>query len=393
MRIAQLTRFVSRLNGGVFFAQVGLLPRLVRLASIDVRVFGAQDAFTAPDRGRWGPVGVEAFPAWPPATFGFSPRLLRALRAYHPDLTHVHGLWTYSSLASLRLQRQQGIPIVVSPHGMLDGWALAFSPLKKRLVASLFQRAHLQAASVLHALTEAEAAAIRAYGLNNPIAVIPNGVDLPDLGAPVVRRTNAAPSARRRTLLYLGRIHPKKGLEALIDAWLAFAFQNRAGAPWRLVIAGWDELGCENRLRAKVLASPVADSVEFSGPLWGEQKDAAYRSADAFILPSLSEGLPMAVLEAWSYGKPALITPACNLAEGVRVGAAIEIQPNSEDILRSLHHLAGLGADESLRMGAAARRLVEARFTWTKIAADMLRLYRSVAAREPVPEDLRFTPA
>lgn len=392
LRVAEMTRSTSRLNGGIFFAQIGILPQMARQGGtdLDLRVFGGADALSEQDGGCWPPVAVENFHLWPPRDFAYSPQWLPALRAFRPDVVHGHGLWIYPSWVSLRLHLQDGIPLIVSPHGMLDAWALSLSRLKKRLIARLFERAHLEAAAAIHALNHAEARAIRAYGIDNPVVVIPNGVDLP-VETHAAKPRPDAPEGRDRTLFFLGRLHPKKGLEPLIEAWSQFTREGQPGRRWRLVIAGWDEVNLEARLRARVAAMPAKNSVEFTGPLWGEQKAAAYAAADAFILPSFSEGLPMTVLEAWSHGKPVLLSPACNLPEGVAAGAAREITPTPEGIALGLNWLAGLSDDEMRAMGAAGRRLIEQRFTWARLSADMIRLYTAVAARQPPPADLLFS--
>ena len=389
MRIAELSRFVSRLEGGIFFALSGLLPKLAETAGMELRAFGAADAHTSEDSRRLLPLKVEAFPPWPPTSFGYSPRLLPALRRFSPDALHVHGLWAYVNLASLLVHRSRNTPLIVSPQGMLDAWALALSGTRKKIAGRLFQNAQLRAAAVLHALNASEARAFRSYGLNGPIAVIPNGVDLPS-GPVAAPPWDSSPSGRTRTLLFIGRIHPKKGLEPLIRAWIPFSITPQ-GERWRLVIAGWDEIGFEATLRAMVGAAVATDSVLFSGPLWGEQKQAAYAAADAFVLPSFSEGLPMTVLEAWSYSKPALISAACNLPEGVAAGAALEVNPTVEGIASALARLAETPASDLQAMGTCGRHLVEQRFTWTKLSSDFMRLYQAVAARQPLPPDLLFS--
>jgi poly(glycerol-phosphate) alpha-glucosyltransferase len=389
MRIAELTRVVSRLEGGIFFALSGLLQKLAETTDIEPSVFGAADPYTPDDRKSLLPFKVEAFTPWSPKSFGYSPHLLPALRRFNPDVLHVHGLWAYVNLASLRIHRSRNAPLIVSPHGMLDAWALANSGARKKIAGLLFQNAQLRAAAVLCALNPSEARAFRIYGYSGPIAVIPNGVDLPIV--PVAAPPwDPSPSARPRTLLFMGRIHPKKGLEPLIRAWIPFS-ATPEGKRWRLVIAGWDELGFEASLRAMVSAAGATDSVLFPGSLWGEQKHAAYGAADAFVLPSFSEGLPMTVLEAWSHSKPALISAACNLPEGVAAGAAIEVTPTVAGIGGALARLAGMPEADLLAMGDRGRCLVEQRFTWKKISSDMARLYQALATGQSPPRDLIFT--
>jgi len=388
MRVAELTTYTSRLNGGVFYALSALLPEIARSAPSDeLRVFGYADARTEEDRPAWGPVKVEAIPPWPPRLFGFSPKFYPALAAFRPDLMHVHGLWTYLSVAALKVRRRAGVPVVLSPHGMLDPWALGFSKTRKRIVAAVFQDALLSEASVIHALNASEAKSIRAYGLGNPIVVIPNGVSL---ACGTVAQAPWKEKGDGKVLLFLSRIHPKKGLDMLLDAWADIAGGAGSGSGWRLVIAGWDEIGHEPELKSLVAARRIEASVEFVGPLFGAAKSAALARADAFALTSRSEGLPMAVLEAWANSKPVLMTTACNLPEGASHGAAIEVDPTREAVRGGLRRLFDLTDSERSRMGIAGRQLVEARFTWGRVASDMGRVYSAVASGSGVPADLLY---
>jgi poly(glycerol-phosphate) alpha-glucosyltransferase len=366
-----------------------LLPALAQSgnASVAITAFGARDPESSVDRVQWAPVATQTLDAWPPSSFAYAPGLVPAVRAFAPDLLHVHGLWSYASVACLTVARRDRKPYIISPHGMLDSGALRFSRWKKRIASSLFQRKHLDRAAALHALSQAEARSIREAGYTGPVAILPNGVNLPPLAGASTSATAPA-SNRPRTLLFIGRIHPKKGLAALIDAWIPFSAQGSVGADWQLVIAGWNEGAHEEALRAQVAAAQAGDRVVFAGPLWGEAKEAALRAADAFVLPSQSEGLPMSVLEAWAMGKPALITPACNLPEGLAAGAALAITPDAAGIFQGLEQLARLPEADLRAMGNSAHRLVEARFAWPAIAANMIRLYQSMARGQPPPPDL-----
>jgi poly(glycerol-phosphate) alpha-glucosyltransferase len=189
--------------------------------------------------------------------------------------------------------------------------------------------------------------------------MIPNGVDLP----PETGEGQWSEPGRRRfeiddqrTLLFLGRIHPKKGLSELVEGWRISQARHNG---WVLEIAGWDSGGHEPGLRDRIARWGLECSVKCVGSLFGECKERALRRASAFILPSLSEGLPMAVLEAWSYAKPVLITPQCNLPEGFAADAAIQIESNSESIAGALDHLIRMTDDEIAEMGRRGRRLVE----------------------------------
>jgi poly(glycerol-phosphate) alpha-glucosyltransferase len=214
---------------------------------------------------------------------------------------------------------------------------------------------------------------MRAYGLRNPVCVIPNGVDPPgdDDGTPAP--WNGAVPEGRRVLLYLGRLHPKKGLPQLLRAWKLAQKDSPEALSWDLAFVGWDQ---NRHLHAlQQLAQEMEIRVHFLGPQFGKAREAACRQANAFILPSLSEGLPMVVLEAWAHGKPVLMTPQCNLPEGFAAKAAIEISADTHGIARGLQTLFSMNQRDLGSMGAKGRTLAAERFAWPKIAADTRAVY------------------
>jgi glycosyltransferase involved in cell wall biosynthesis len=371
VKVGFVTPYLTRSGGGVFTS----VQRLAQVAAEknEVRVFGLDDPANANDLPTWNPIRAEGFPVHGPRAFGYSPALGHALREAPLDIVHAHGLWMYPSIAA----RRSGKPCIISPHGMLDPWALALSRWKKRLAAVAFQDAHLREAACLHALCQSEADSIRAYGLRNPICIIPNGIDLPAPGNEPPSFESEIPRDAK-VLLYLGRLHPKKGLPNLIRAWPAI------DDSWHLVIAGWDQGNHEAELK-RLTGETRASRVHFAGPQFGPAKAAAYRRADAFILPSLSEGLPMVILEAWAHGKPVLMTSECNLPEGFAARAAIRIKPDPEDISRGLRELAALSPFDRTGMGTRGRRLVEERFAWRTIANDFHAVYQWILHRGPIP--------
>ncbi len=365
---------ISRAAGGLFYA-VSELCRAIHAAGDAVEVYGAGTTFEEEDRLQWQPVPVMPYAAFGPLVS--SAELRRQLKAADADLVHQHGIWLDDQWAVLQWQKKSGRPVVISPHGMLDPWALQNSGWKKKLAGVLFANASLRRASCLHALCESELESIRAYGLKNPVAVIPNGVSLPDLGKPVEK-------GERKRLLFFGRLHPKKGIEQLIRAWAMEV--PTIGNAWELVIAGWDDGGHSAGLEQLVDELGIAESVQFSGPAFGDDKDWLWRSADAYILPSFSEGLPMTVLEAWSYGLPVIKTRFCNIPDGFTAGAAIEIEPSDESVAAGLRKLAGLSAGELQQLGTAGRKLVEEKYTWPRIAENMRRVYRWCVSGGEVPD-------
>jgi glycosyltransferase involved in cell wall biosynthesis len=373
MKVGFLVSSVSREAGGLFQSVRGL-AKAVASTNTSVRVFGIRDEQSGIDLQEWRPLSVETFrprlPVW-----GYSNELVPAMLKADLDILSVHGLWQYCSVGSQRWHRVTGRPYVVHPHGMLDGWALRNARFKKRIAAALYENQHLRNAACLRALSEAEARSIRAYGLGNPICVIPNGIDLPDL-----RESDAkSQSKNRKTLLYLGRLHRKKNLANLIRAWnKTFSSQGQNSDSWDLAIIGWDQGGYESELKQMAASA----SIIFLGPRFSAEKSECYRACDAFILPSLSEGLPMTVLEAWSYAKPVLMTPECNLPEGFAAQAALRIGPSADEIAAGLNQLAGMSDDDRRAMGARGRDLVGKKFSWPQIGEQMRSVYEWVLGGE-----------
>src|SRR4029077_16941641 len=166
-------------------------------------------------------------------------------------------------------------------------------------------------------------------------------------------------------LLYLGRLHPKKNVANLIRAWKqSLNSDPSAREDWAMAIAGWDQAGYERELKTLTSDYGLMAGVRFLGPLFGQEKDAAYRACDAFVLPSLSEGLPMAVLEAWAYAKTVLMTPECNLPEGFAAGAAVQIGTTPGEIAAGLRELTEISDSDRTVMGDRGRALVATKFSW-----------------------------
>lgn len=294
------------------------------------------------------------------------------LTALEPTIVHTHGLWSGLSMSALSFKKQAGAKLIVSPHGMLDSWALEQGRLKKQAALFSFERKHMNSSVFVHALNEQEARSIRAAGVTSPIAVVPNGVDLPSGPRPPKPDWMDRP-----TLLFLGRLHHKKGVPELIEA---FAKCREALPEWQLAIAGWDD-GPNNY---RELASRTESRIVFPGPLFGNAKAAALANADAFVLPSRSEGLPMTILEAWAYQLPVFMTNECNLPEGFSNNAAIRIGFDPNSIAAAFReHLKDL--DRLRPLTSAGHKLAVSKFSWERIAASFAELYDFVIGREDRP--------
>jgi glycosyltransferase involved in cell wall biosynthesis len=363
----------TRRAGGIFPVMRAHAKQLIALG-IDVTMHCVEDEMIETDRPSWNPVPLHAYPA-SLKRFALSPGLKAALLQADYDILHQHGLWQYPSIAVSRWRRRTGRPVVISTQGMLEPWALANAKVKKQVAAWLFERANLAGAACIQC-SVSEVAGIRSFGLKNPIAVIANGADMP---APQtkVARPSWLPDDGRRTLLFLGRLHPKKGIRETLDAWaLLSAWRREVTDAWRLVFVGCGDRRHADAFIAHARSLGLADVI-FPGSAYGDDAKAAYAHADAFILASHSEGLPMAVLEAWSHGLPVFMTRGCNLVEGFAEGAAIEVSTEPTALAAVLgDRLAGgdLGG-----IGVRGRVLLERQFSWPSIGRQIEALYHWLA--------------
>jgi glycosyltransferase involved in cell wall biosynthesis len=391
LKVSMLAPYISRRAGGLMDSVQCFSRFLENEHSIHVDILSVEDEFSTVDRARWGGLSVHLVaPKF--TSFRYAPELSRQLASLTPDLVHTHGIWTYLSIATVRWSKSNGgitpRPYVVSTHGMLDPWALHNSRWKKIIAGFVFERRHLKNAACIHAVNQAEVAAIREFGLRNAICVIPNGVEV-DASNAVDRMPlwAADVAARRKVLLYLGRLHPKKGLNIFLRGWKEASKREKG---WVLVIAGWDQGGHRGELELLARELNVTDSVHFVGPLFGEAREAAYQNANAFVLPSLSEGQPLVVLEAWSHARPVLMTSECNLPEGFEKGAAIRMNTTTEGAAEGLGRLFALDESAIQEMGRRGRDLVMANFSWSRSASQMFAVYNWLVGRSAVPDCVVF---
>lgn len=344
---------------------------------IEIHALGICDSAFAADAVRWQPVQPKAYAYHGPYSIGFSREMAVGLAATSPDVVHTHGLFYYTSAIASEWGRKFKKPYLITPHGMLDPWALKNSYWKKMIAGWLFENRHLKGSHCIHSLCGAETQAIRRYGLRKQkLCQIPNGIDLPDTS-----RILPAPwkvENGKKVLLFLSRVHPKKGLGNLLTAWATIRPDCPESGDWALGIAGWDQGNHEAELKLLARELNIEDSVLFLGPRFNDDKAACYHNADGFILPSFSEGLPMVVLEAWAYGLPVLITPQCNIPVGFSAGAAIQIQTESVSIQHGLRDFFRLHENERKFMGQRGRKLVEEQFTWDMVAESMYSVYQWV---------------
>jgi glycosyltransferase involved in cell wall biosynthesis len=315
-------------------------------------------------------------------------RLYSALRSTveTSDVVHIHGIWQESSSVASALARESGIPVVVSAHGMLERWAIGNKRWKKALYFNLVEKKNLRSSACLRALTRAEVGDYRRHGLTNPVAVIPNGITPPG----IVNRElfwEAYPKLRsRRLVLFLSRIHYKKGLEPLCRAWANIAQRFPDAC---LVLAGPDFENTRASIELLVSELEIGESVIFTGMLSGELKWAALAAADLFVLPSFSEGFSVAILEAMAMGRPVLISHQCNFDEAGEAGCGVLIEPVAGEIESALDSLLRMPQATLDEMGARGRSLVASQYNWSIVGQQMADVYDwMLGGREPTSVEI-----
>lgn len=301
------------------------------------------------------------------------------------DVIHANGLWMWSTHQAARFARRYGKPLVISTHGMLYPQALKVSAWKKRLILPLFQRRDLRGAQVLHATCEAEYRHIRAFGLTNPVAIIPNALPAallaeidaaagknPEVNSLNLSTNNMEGTDVRLTFGFVGRLHPIKNIDLLLQAW---ALLGKAVDSHRLMIVGSGDAVYEAELK-KFAAENCSGNVEFTGFLAGTELRKTVAGFDFQVLPSKSENFGMVVPEALAAGVPVIASKGTpwEILEEKRCGRWIE--SSVEALAAAIKEAISLSGQERAEMGRRGRRLVEERFLDTSVAAQFIELYR-----------------
>lgn len=271
------------------------------------------------------------------------------------DLIHLHGIWSPFLAVSALVAHRRGIPLVISPHGCLEPWALRYKHPKKLLALKTYQGAVLRSASLFVATADQELGSIRNLGFRQPIAVVPNGVEV----GPIPRRDE---HGEVKTFLFLSRIHPKKGLLDLVEAW---ALVRQPG--WRIVIAGGDEEGYRAKVEALIRQKGLEADFEFSGFVDGARKQACFDQADIFILPTYSENFGIAVAEALANELPVITTTGTPWFDLVQHRCGWWVEPGVPGISCALVEAMACEPGELKQMGQRGRQLVVDKYSWNKI--------------------------
>ena len=310
-----------------------------------------------------------------------------------PDIVHLHGLWSLELHRCAMICRRWHAPYVIAPRGMLEPWSLQQKWLKKRIARLLYQDRDLKCAAALHATAESEAEQFRKLGFKNPIIVSPNGVNVPKNFEP--RNTQNT----RKRVLFVSRMHPKKGVMELVEAWgqvvSGGVMEWRSGGveergSWIVelvyTVNGDFEREYEAKVKARVKELGLEDQFIFTGALNDDEKWQAYARADLFVLPTYSENFGIVVAEALWAGVPVITTKGTPWKELEERKCGWWIDTGVEPLVKALCKATVLSDVERREMGARGRELVEEKYTWDAVVKAMVKGYERVVQSEGVRE-------
>ncbi len=297
-----------------------------------------------------------------------------------PDVVHDNGLWLPYHHQLARECAHRNISTVVSPRGMLEPWALRHKRWKKCVAWYLYQRRDLHAARLLHATSDGELAQLRCLGLKQPAVILPNGVALPTEN---LRSEIGGRKSEIRTALFLSRLHPKKGLELLVEAW---AQVRPLG--WKMRVVGPDEGGYRQKIIEAVNRSQLTEFWDFEEMAEGPVKWDRLVKAELFVLPSYSENFGIVVAEALAAGIPVITTTATPWGALNKHNCGWWVEPTVNGITTALRQATNLSRDQLADMGKRGSAWARNEFRWPSIARSMVEAYRWVIDGGPKPDCL-----
>lgn len=305
--------------------------------------------------------------------------LERLLLEGHYDFVHAQGIWVriYNKIA--KICRKHNIPYVMTPRGALEPWCLKQKALKKKLALMLYQKKDLQKAAAILTTADMEAKHLRELGIKAPLAVIPNGIDVSEYQC----RPADCLSSVKKQIVFLSRIHQKKGIEILINVWekMRFDFPD-----WNVVIAGNGEEEYIQQLKSMITSKKLQDCVEIIPPVFGKDKHKLYCESSLFVLPTYSENFGMVVAEALACGVPVVTTNGTPWQElnDEKIGWCVDL--SEENIENAIRDALSLPAEKLFAMGQKGSKHINNNYLYTSVAKKNIELYKWILEGGDMPE-------
>ncbi|TDN98223.1 glycosyltransferase [Sunxiuqinia elliptica] len=295
------------------------------------------------------------------------------------DILHGHGIWLPPVHNMAKVARKNNLPYIITPRGMLEPWALNAGKWKKKLALMIYQRKDLANAACIHATAKMEAENIRKLGFRNPIAIIPNGIDLSEFPLKKLQSKK-----EKKTILFLSRIHPKKGIEILIEAWQQLNETLKQG--WLIEIAGNGDYKYISSLNHLIQERGLHKEIKIIGPQFGTAKLETYSRADLFVLPTYSENFGIVVAEALACGVPVITTKGTPWEELNNYNAGKWIDIGVEPLKETLNKFLALSDEDRSIMGKNGRKLIEQNYSIEQVASKMIDLYKWILGQSQKPD-------
>lgn len=293
----------------------------------------------------------------------------KLLEQIRPDIVHINCCWLPIDAYTLRWSQKLGYKTVLTPHGMLEPWIMQRNYWTKKLPATiLYQRKAVKQANIVHATAVSEKQNLLKLGWNYNIQVVGNGIDVDHI--PLKKDWSL-----KKNILFLSRIHPKKGIEILLDAIVRLKTELEG---YTVTIAGEGETDYVDQIKDRSKAQGIDHLINFVGPIYGDAKYVLFRNADIFILPTYSENFGLVVAEALSSGTPVITTTGTPWQDLKTANCGDWVDPNPKAVAEALQKMISYSPIDLEILGKNGRRLVEEQYSNQKMAAGILEMYNNV---------------
>lgn len=312
---------------------------------------------------------VHFIPRWRPLDSSWRKAVAGLLSEIRPDVVHVNCCWTPDCAMIQREAQKMGYRVVLSPHGMLEPWIIHRHYWSRKLPAlMLYQKAAVRHADCIHATADSECANLMKLGYNSNVKVVKLGINADG----IAMKESWRPT---RQILFLSRVHPKKGVNYLLEAAAALRGQLK---DWHIVIAGEGEADYVANFKTQIHEEGLDDIVQLIGGVYGDEKWRLFQSSDFFVLPTHSENFGLAIAESLASGTPVITTVGTPWDDlnSCDAGACIEI--GTKPLVEALREFIVLSDEELEQMGRNGRKLIESRYSAKVMAEQMMRIYQDL---------------